>query len=78
MFRTLFSTMQLDRDNRIEELEQKVTSIQNTNVDLEDEISDIKKTTEHKFSVLCDEISSFESKIKSHKTSNQHTSTAYL
>ena len=37
----LFSTMQLDRDNKIKELDQKVTSVLSTNTALQEEISDI-------------------------------------
>ena len=64
LFKAMFFTIQLERDNKIKELDQKVTSIQSTHTALESEISDIKETTEHQFSVLRDEISSLKSKIK--------------
>ena len=66
----LFSTMQLDRDNKIKELDQKVSSVQSTNTALQEEISDIKETTEHQFSVLRDEISSLKSRIKSQENAH--------
>ena len=37
--------MQLDQDNKIEEFDQKVTSIQITNIALEKEAYDIEETT---------------------------------
>ena len=64
LFMAMFSTIQLERDNKIKELDQKVASIQSTNTALEGEISEIKETTEHQFSVLRDEITSLKSKIK--------------
>ena len=42
-FTAMFSTMQLDRDNKIEELHQKIATLQSTNLSLEGDISDIKK-----------------------------------
>ena len=64
LFMAMFSTIQLERYNKFKELDQKVTSIQGNNKALEGEISDIKETTEHQFSVLRDEISPLKSKIK--------------
>ena len=59
LFTAMFFTIQLGRDNnQIKGLDQKVMSIQSTNMALEGEISDIKETTEHRFSVLRDKISS--------------------
>ena len=39
------STMQLDRGNKIKDIDQKFTPTQNTNTDLEEEIFDTKKTS---------------------------------
>ena len=62
--------MQLDRNNKIKELDQKIISFKSMNTALQDEISDIKETTEHQFSVLRDEISSLRSKTKSQENAH--------
>ena len=74
LFMAMFSTMQIDRENKIKELDQKVSVIQTANTALEGEISDIKETTEHQFSILREEISSLKTKIKS----QEKTHTAHL
>ena len=66
----MFSTIQLERDNSIKELDQKAASIQNTNTALEGEISNIKESTKHQLSALRDEITSLKSKIKLQENTN--------
>ena len=67
----MFSTIQLDRDNKIKDLDKKVTSFQNTTTALEKEISDIKESTDHQMSILRDKISSLKAKIVTQE--NTHT-----
>ena len=71
LFMAMFSTIQLDRDNKIKDLDRKVTSVQSTTTALEKEISDIKESSDHQISILRDEISSLKTKIKAQE--NTHT-----
>ena len=63
LFIAMFSTIQLDRDNKIKDLDKKVTSIQSTTTALEKEISDITESTDHQMSILRNEISSLKTKL---------------
>ena len=74
LFMAMFSTMQIDRENKIKELNQKVSVFQTANTALEGEISSIKQTTEHQFSILREEISSLKTKFRS----REKTHTAHL
>ena len=47
LFMAMFSTIKLDRDNKFEDLDKKVSSFHNTNTSLEKEISDIKESADH-------------------------------
>ena len=60
----MFSTFQLGRDNKIKDLNIKVTSIQNSTETLEKEISDIRVSNDLEISIFRDEISSLKTKIK--------------
>ena len=70
----MFSHMQIDRDNKIKELDQKVSVIQAVSTALDGGVSDIKETTEHQVSILREEISSLKTKLKTH----EKTHAAYL
>ena len=63
LFMAMFSTIQLERDNKIKDLDKKVTSIQSTTTALEKEISDVKESTDHQMSILRNEISSLKTKL---------------
>ena len=63
----MISTIQLDRDNKIKDLDKNVTSFQNTTTALEKEFSDIKETTDHQTSIIHDKIFSLKAKNRNQK-----------
>ena len=63
LFVALFSTIQQDRNNKIKDLDKKVTSFQSSTTAQEIEIYNIKESTDHQMSILHDEISSLKANI---------------
>ena len=52
LFVAMFSTLLLERDTNIKNIDKKVTDLYKKNKALQDEINDVKQTTEHQINLL--------------------------
>ena len=69
----MFSTLQLERNTKIKNIDKKVTHLDNKNKALQGEINDVRQTTEHQITPLEEEVSSLKARIKSQEDNHSYT-----